>query len=139
MPSVATIRCTRCDGTGKFSFNLVRGTVCFKCDGKGIEIVDIKKEEKRQLAAKKRLEEAIHQRAIMSKLYLEAAAEMNTLLGPFDIDTEIGLDKLNLACGAKFGKAIHTIRDERFMQTKATSKLSAPLPDGRNPRRIAQG
>ncbi len=139
MPSMKTITCTRCDGTGKFSFNLIRGTVCFKCNGKGIEIVDIKKEEKRQIAAKKRLEENMRQRAIMSKLYLEVVAEMNALLGPFDIDTEIGLDKLNLACGAKFGKAIHTIRDERLMQIKAASKLSAPFPEGRNPRRIKQG
>lgn len=32
---IINVTCTRCNGSGHFSFNLVRGTVCFGCDGVG--------------------------------------------------------------------------------------------------------
>lgn len=28
-----TEACTRCDGTGRYSFNMMHGTMCFKCKG----------------------------------------------------------------------------------------------------------
>lgn len=37
------ITCPRCNGSGHFSFNLVKGTVCFGCDGAGFKVVDGKK------------------------------------------------------------------------------------------------
>lgn len=33
--STIKITCTRCNGSGQFSFNLIRGTVCFGCGGSG--------------------------------------------------------------------------------------------------------
>lgn len=32
---IINVTCTRCNGSGRLSFNLVRGTVCFGCDGVG--------------------------------------------------------------------------------------------------------
>ena len=34
------IKCSRCAGSGRYSFNLVRGTVCFRCNGVGSVLVD---------------------------------------------------------------------------------------------------
>jgi hypothetical protein len=39
------VTCTRCDGSGKFSFNLQKGDVCFGCNGIGYKIVDKKKND----------------------------------------------------------------------------------------------
>lgn len=48
------ITCTRCNGSGRFSFNLVRGTVCFGCEGVGYKIVDGKKHAAAQARKAKR-------------------------------------------------------------------------------------
>lgn len=31
--------CSRCGGSGHYSFNLIKGTVCFKCNGTGKELI----------------------------------------------------------------------------------------------------
>jgi hypothetical protein len=33
MAKVTMIDCTRCGGTGHYSYNMIHGTVCFKCNG----------------------------------------------------------------------------------------------------------
>jgi hypothetical protein len=33
---IIAVTCTRCSGSGHFSFNLTRGTVCFGCNGSGL-------------------------------------------------------------------------------------------------------
>jgi hypothetical protein len=38
-----TKTCPRCGGTGHHSFNLVHGTVCFKCGGKGLVLANPRK------------------------------------------------------------------------------------------------
>lgn len=42
-PNMIRVPCSRCDGSGHFSFNLVNGTVCFKCAGAKYLLVDEKK------------------------------------------------------------------------------------------------
>ena len=44
------VTCTRCDGSGKFSFNLSRGTVCFLCNGSKVILVDLVKQAKAKQA-----------------------------------------------------------------------------------------
>lgn len=105
----------RCNGSGKFSFHLLRGTVCFGCEGTGFQMVDLKKEQARKTAAEK------HQAALQEKREITIAAtnavlkEMNSVFdNKFDIETQLGIDQLNKACGEKFGKSIWIIRDERL-------------------------
>ena len=43
--------CTRCGGSGKYSFHLIRGTVCFQCGGSGSKMIDLKNTVARQAAA----------------------------------------------------------------------------------------
>lgn len=31
-----TLTCPRCNGSGNYSYHMVHGTVCFKCDGAGV-------------------------------------------------------------------------------------------------------
>lgn len=33
-----TTECTRCGGTGHYSFNLIHGTTCFKCGGRKVQL-----------------------------------------------------------------------------------------------------
>jgi DnaJ-class molecular chaperone len=34
-PAFEHVTCSRCGGSGHYSFNLMYGTVCFKCHGRG--------------------------------------------------------------------------------------------------------
>jgi len=43
---MANITCGRCNGTGKHSFNLMHGTMCFGCQGTGKKIVTPKGQKK---------------------------------------------------------------------------------------------
>jgi len=40
-----TVTCSRCRGSGNYSFNLLKGTVCFGCGGSGYKLVDEAKHE----------------------------------------------------------------------------------------------
>jgi len=35
MSNIIIVVCPRCGGSGHYSFNLIRGTMCFGCDGSG--------------------------------------------------------------------------------------------------------
>jgi excinuclease UvrABC ATPase subunit len=108
------VTCRRCGGSGKFSFHLTKGTVCFGCNGTGTQLVDLKKEAAAKARAAKRQAAQAARAETMRAAYNAVVAEMNALLGPFDVDTPLGLDRLNQACGRKFGKALHVVRDERI-------------------------
>lgn len=105
--------CPRCNGAGNYSFNLVRGTVCFKCNGSKYVLVSADKEKKSAnlRAAKAAKQEAM--RDLNSQVYRKVCEEMNAKYGQFDIDTPLGIDQLNLATGKATGKALRIIRDER--------------------------
>lgn len=49
--------CSRCGGSGRYSFNLMHGTKCFGCNGAGYVMLDAKKEAARQ-ARKAKAKEA---------------------------------------------------------------------------------
>lgn len=38
MPKFESQTCSRCGGSGKFSFNLIHGTMCYGCNGKGVKL-----------------------------------------------------------------------------------------------------
>ena len=101
-------------GSGQYSFHLVKGTVCFKCNGSGFAMVDLKAEatRKEKAAASKAEKEAYH--VEMRRLYEETVKEMNTIYGPFDTDTLLGLDQLNKAVFQATGKTLVNLRDEKL-------------------------
>lgn len=114
MKALTKTTCTRCGGSGSFSFHLVRGTVCFGCEGTGFQMVDLKKQQERQAAAAKRQAEKEAFHANMRAAYEAVVAEMNALLGPFDVTTQLGVHQLDQAVAKKFGRAMHVIRNERM-------------------------
>lgn len=82
------ITCPRCNGSGHFSFNLVKGTVCFGCDGAGFKLVDGKKhaaavarKEKRAAAKKAEMAERV---AKANELYYARQAKYvnDSRIGP---------------------------------------------------------
>ena len=52
--------CMRCGGSGHYSFNLIRGTVCFGCDGVGQVVVSAAKVKKQKESAEILKEKAKH-------------------------------------------------------------------------------
>lgn len=53
------VKCGRCGGSGKYSFNLIHGNKCYGCNGTGFQMVDAAKEEKRSIrASEKKLKDA---------------------------------------------------------------------------------
>jgi len=108
--------CGRCGGSGKYSFNLIRGTVCFGCNGSGFQMVDPKKVAARKAAAAKRDANQQANRARVMAMSNEVIAEMNALYGPFNVETELGIDQLNKAVATARNKSLWAIRDERLRE-----------------------
>ncbi len=115
MTTFTKVTCRRCNGTGRYSFNLLRGTVCFGCEGTGSQLVDLVKERSRMTAAQKRKIAQQAKRELIIAASAAVLAEMNEVFGnQFDIDTQLGIDHLNKAVAGKFGKSIWILRDERL-------------------------
>jgi hypothetical protein len=108
------VTCRRCNGSGKYSFHLTRGTVCFSCNGSGVQLVDLKKEAAAKVRADKREAAQQAKREIMIAAWNETVAELNAELGPFDVSTELGIDQLNKACAGKYRKGIAQMRDDKL-------------------------
>lgn len=106
--------CGRCGGSGKYSFNLIRGTVCFGCNGSGSQMVDPAKVAARKAAQAKRDANQQANRARVMAMSAAVIEEMNTIYGPFNTDTELGIDQLNKAVAMAQGKSLWAIRDERL-------------------------
>jgi DnaJ-class molecular chaperone len=92
MANQIKVTCTRCGGSGSYSFNLSRGTVCFGCNGAGSKVVDSAKHAKAQAkrAADKAKTEA--QRDMRARIAAELHAEMNAKFGPFPDDMKGSYD-----------------------------------------------
>lgn len=99
------ITCTRCGGSGSFSFNLTRGTVCFGCNGAGFRMVDAAKHAKAQIAKAVRDAKQAATMARRVELAAKLHAEMNALYGPFP-STEKGAYDLMCAVQRATGKTI---------------------------------
>lgn len=113
-PTMIKVTCSRCNGSGHFSFNLVRGTVCFGCEGAGFKIVDAKKHARAETAKAKRDEATAASRALRAELSTIVFAEMDAEFGPFP-DTPKGSYDLTMACQRKYGKAPGDFVTERML------------------------
>ena len=92
--------CAQCGRSGKYSFHLIRGTVCFQCGGSGSQMIDLKNQAARQqaVAAAARHQSKVAHHDAMRAVYNAFVAEMNV----------------------QFGKRTHVIRDERLCDSKLT-------------------
>lgn len=113
-PTMIKVTCPRCAGSGHFSFNLVRGTVCFGCEGAGFKIVDAKKHARAMTAKAKRDEATVASRALRAELATIVFAEMNAEFGPFP-DTPKGSYDLTMACQRAYGKTPGDFVNERMV------------------------
>ena len=86
--------CPRCGGSGKFSFNMMYGTMCFKCEGRGYVLTEariIRNRIKREAALEKQraknggLTNAEVKRANKAEARLEAQREVNNGLTDSDV------------------------------------------------------
>lgn len=116
--TLSKIACPRCGGSGHFSFNLVRGTVCFKCDGAGFVMGNLKTIARNQAAKEKRQadQRAYHEK--MSSVYCDIIREMNQIHNVPDVDSPLGRQTIDYAVIAATGKSIAQHRDERIRQTQ---------------------
>lgn len=121
-PTMIKVTCSRCNGSGHFSFNLVRGTVCFGCEGAGSKIVDAKKHARAETAKAKRDAELKANRALRAELADIVFNEMNAEFGPFPDTPKGHLDMVN-ACQRAYGKTPGDFVNERIAAFhKANSK-----------------
>jgi hypothetical protein len=144
-PNLIRVQCPRCDGTGHFSFNLVKGTVCFKCEGARYLLVDEKKymkaEAKRAARASATLAESKVLQAAAAKRY-EAWQKMyrdDTRLGPAIRERmaefpAVEYDVLSTLASVDAGGNVHTSVLERLAANKAIP-LNVPYRD----RAVASG
>ena len=108
--------CSRCGGSGNYSFNLIDGTKCYGCNGAGFVMVNVKNEERN--AKVKEIKRIERERVckINRDAYNAVIKEMNPIYGPFDITTQKGVHDLNYAIASAIGKGIAQIRDERLKE-----------------------
>ncbi len=109
-----TKTCGRCGGSGRYSFNLVRGTVCFRCDGAGVVTVNVAAEEKKAARVAERNAVELARREQVLAALAEVVTEMNAVYGPFDVTTVLGMEGLNNATFRATGKTCYQHRDERL-------------------------
>jgi DnaJ-class molecular chaperone len=95
--------CTRCGGSGNYSFNMMDGTRCYGCSGSGFQMINL------AAVAKKQASEAIkaarnedRRQAHIAKAK-RVQEELNRAFG-FDLTTELGWHKLNKAVFTTTGK-----------------------------------
>lgn len=107
------ITCTRCNGSGKFSFNLMHGTMCYGCRGAGAIQVERKAHARKVAAKAKRDAERSASSARREALAAAVAVEMNERFGPFTNDAR-GAEAMVHACQRALGKTPGEIVRERM-------------------------
>lgn len=95
--------CTRCGGSGNYSFNMMDGTRCYGCSGSGFQMIDLAAVAKKQAVAavKAAANEASRQARMATAERVKN--ELNKAFG-FDLTTELGWHKLNKAVFMTTGK-----------------------------------
>lgn len=96
--------CNRCGGTGHHQFNQVHGTVCYGCSGTGTVLVDLAALARRKAAQASRDAAQASVAATYKATLAAVKATWNAVLGPFDLTTEVGIEKLDRAVQAATGK-----------------------------------
>lgn len=110
--NLTKVTCPRCNGSGHYSFNLIHGTVCFKCKGTKFVMVNLKNEARSKRAKELRESQEQERRAMMSSAYQEIVRQMNAIHKIENIDTELGIHILDRAVMQATGKTIAVHRDE---------------------------
>lgn len=106
MTKAVKITCTRCGGSGNYSFNLIRGTVCFGCNGAGSIMVDPVKHARAQAAKKARDAKSEAQMERRMEIVKRIQAEMNEKYGPFPMTEKGAYDLMVAVQRANGGKTI---------------------------------
>lgn len=109
------VPCRRCGGSGKFSYNVIHGTMCYGCRGTGYQMIDVAAEKKRQQTAerKREIRQQYHDEvSAVTKAYAQELAKKHHW--SFNLDTELGLDQFNRAVSQIYGKSFWLLRDERL-------------------------
>lgn len=107
------VTCTRCNGSGAFSFNLRDGTKCYGCNGAGNLMVDAQAYAKKLSAAAKRKELVAAQRQARETIAAAVTAELDAKFGPFSNDARGAYDRVT-ACQRAYGKTPGDIVNERL-------------------------
>lgn len=95
--------CTRCGGSGNYSYNMMEGTRCYGCSGSGFQMIDLAVVAKKQAAAAVKAAGNEERRQARIAAAKKVTAELNAAYG-FDVTTELGLDRLNQAVFRATGK-----------------------------------
>lgn len=109
--SLSRVPCRRCGGSGKFSYNLLHGTMCYGCRGTGYQMVDLERERKAAATRETTRERRQAYHDAMRQAYEELEQAFNAIYGPFDIMTPKGAQDLNYAVARATGKNIAAHRD----------------------------
>jgi Ni,Fe-hydrogenase I small subunit len=104
--------CSRCNGSGHHSFNLIYGTVCFKCDGAGFVMINMKNEARNKKARELRDSQTRARMDMMRAAYQEIIERMNVIHQVAKVDTPLGIQTLDHAVIKATGKSIAQHRDE---------------------------
>lgn len=81
------VTCERCCGTGRYSFNLVHGTRCFKCGGSGFVLADPVKLQRNKKARERA---AVKRKEAMEARIAEAARRADEREEKYKHDKRIG-------------------------------------------------
>jgi Ni,Fe-hydrogenase I small subunit len=109
--NLTKITCPRCDGSGHYSFNLIHGTVCFKCSGAGFIMGDVSAIARNKKAKEARLHVERERQAMMSAAYREVVAQMDAIYHIGNTDTALGLQTLDYMVIKETGRSIAQHRD----------------------------
>lgn len=84
------VTCMRCGGSGKFSYNLLHGDVCYGCKGRGFVIMTKKAYEKQQASQKKREADKIVSRAEQEERAKSFEDRLESLRKKYKDDKRLG-------------------------------------------------
>lgn len=97
------ITCSRCNGSGHYSFNLTRGTVCFQCEGAKKIAVDAVKHAKSTAAKTARAAKSAQTAGRRAEIAAVIRGQLDRDFGPF-ADDMLGAQNRVQACIRAHGK-----------------------------------
>ena len=82
--------------------------------GRGFFVVNVAAEQRKQVAADVRRAQVESRAEMMRTAFDAVVAEMNAVYGPFDTNTELGVDLLNSAVFRATGSDLSKHRNQRI-------------------------
>lgn len=104
--------CTRCGGSGSYSFNLRDGTICYGCRGAGYvmkNVADLEKKAK-SAAAREAASNAKREKYIAAMTAVKT--KLNPVYGSFDLATSLGVHLLDCAVTKATGRGLVSYAEE---------------------------